>query len=317
MIRTILCIWCALVVSYTQAQNVVDSMDYGNNTMEWRSFITDEPAVAFAEAKGMVWYATASGVGAYSVKTNVKNVVMNLGDFSTQGVTCMAADTRGGVWIGTGEGIAHTTDGKTFSTFAKKDGLAGDAVTALHVAGDGTVWVGTKNGASSYGGGSWSTYTTANGLCGNSVRDIASGGGKVFFATGAGIAVYSGGKWSKHDKNSGLNSNNVRAVAWDDRRQLLWAAVGESDVNSFNGKEWDDFMEVQKGITCIMVDTQSRVWVGSESGIIKYNGFEWIYDASKMPFPATMCNTMHRDEGGNLWFAIETGVMRLANPYPY
>jgi ligand-binding sensor domain-containing protein len=66
-----------------------------------------------------------------------------------------------------------------------------------------------------------------------------------------------------------------------------------------------------------MADTQSRVWVGSAEGIIKYNGFEWIFDSAKMPFPAAVCNAMYRDDGGNLWFGIDTGVMRLQNPYPY
>jgi ligand-binding sensor domain-containing protein len=316
MVRKILCI-CMMITACIYAQDVVDSMDIGDNTMEWRSFLTDAPAVAFAKSGNLLWYATAAGVGAYTIDRNDKVPITGLGKMSTQGVTAIVAD-RSGVWLGSQEGIAYTKSGKKFKNYTKKDGLAANAITCMHVARNGTVWAGTKKGVSAYSVGSWKSYTTAQGLCGNDIRDITSNsGGRVFFATNAGIAIYKTGEWKKFNENTGLSSNNVKAVAWDERKGYLWAAVGESDINSFNGKEWDDFMDVQEGITCIMVDTQSRVWVGSLTGIIKYNGFEWVYDQAKMPFPAQVCNSMYRDSRGNLWYAIDTGVMFLNNPYPY
>lgn len=300
------------------AYGIVDSMDYGTNTMEWRSFVTDEPAVAFAENKGYVWYATGTGVGAYSMKDNTKNVITSLGGFSAEGVNDIAADERGGVWFGTQEGAAYTSDGKKFTTYTTENGLCDNTVNCILACRDQTVWIGTEKGVAAYRGGSWKTYTTADGLCGMKIRDIASEGGQtVWFATNNGIAVFKAGNWSKLDKAGGLSSNNVRAIAWDDRRNELWAAVGESDINNYDGKQWNVFMDVQPGINCIMADTQSRIWVGSATGIIKYNGFEWVYDPAKMPFACTQCNSMYRDEGGNLWFAIESGIMRLNNPYPY
>jgi len=300
------------------AYGIVDSMDYGSNSMEWRSFVTDEPAVAFAEYKGSVWYATATSVGSYSLKTNNKDIVTSLGDLPTEGVNDIAVDRSGGLWFGTQGGVAYTTDGKNFTTYTTEKGLCDNEVHCILAGPDGTVWAGTNTGLAAYRGGSWKTYTTADGLCGMKIRDIAADGGQtVWFATNNGIAVFKGGTWSKLDKTGGMSSNDVRALAWDDRRGELWAAVGESDINNYDGKQWNVFMDIQSGITCIMADTQSRIWVGSSSGIIKYNGFEWIYDPAKMPFACTQCSKMHRDEGGNLWFAINSGVIRLNNPYPY
>ncbi|MBD3390444.1 MAG: hypothetical protein GF418_00375 [Chitinivibrionales bacterium] len=318
MLRKACAGYLALMMSCSVAFARVDSMDIGDNTMNWRSFVTDEPAVAFAQSKGRLWYATASGAGYYSVKTNAKQVLTSIAGLPTQGITSMAADSRGGVWIGTPQGAAYTGDGQSFKAYTKKDGLADDAVTVIHAARDGSVWIGSPKGVAVYRNGSLTVYSTAQGMCGNDVRDIASNKqGTVFVATNGGVAVYKAGQWSRHDQSTGLSSNDVRAVAWDGRKEHLWVAVGESDINSFNGKKWEDFMDVQEGVACIMVDTQSRVWVGSGDGIIKYNGFEWVYDPAKMPFPAAMCSSMHRDSGGNLWFAIDTGVMRLQNPYPY
>jgi ligand-binding sensor domain-containing protein len=296
---------------------IVDSMDYGSNTMEWRRFDADEPVTAFAENKEMVWYATATSVGVYSMKTNTKNVLANLGSFTSDGVKDMAVDSRSGLWFGMDQGVAYTGDGKQFSNYTTDNGLGDNAVNCILAAGDGTVWAGTEKGAAALLNGSWKNYTTADGLCGIKIRDIASDGHTVWFATNNGIAVFSSGKWTKQDKTNGLSSNDVRAITWDERKKEIWAAVGESDINNYDGKSWNVFMDVQDNIICIMSDTQSRIWVGSSTGIIKYNGFEWIYDTAKMPFAASQCASMCRDDGGNLWFATESGVMRLDNPYPY
>ena len=309
---------CIMIAACVWSQKVVDSMDLGDNTMDWRSFVTDEPAIAFAQNAKMLWYATASGAGAYEIKTNKKILITSLGKFSTAGVADIAAEQSGGIWLGSQEGIAYTKDGRKFTNYTKKDGLVSNAITRLHVSSDGTLWVGTKKGISSHKYREWKAYTKAEGVCGENIRDISSSkNGTVYFGTNAGVAVYRGGQWSKYDKTSGMTSNDVKALAYDDRKSTLWVACGETGINTYDGKEWEDFMDVQDEIACIMADTQSRIWVGSSNGIIKYNGFEWVYDQAKMPFPAALCNRMYRDSRGNLWFAIDTGVMLLDNPYPF
>ena len=130
-------------------------------------------------------------------------------------------------------------------------------------------------------------------------------------------AVLRGSQWKKYNESSGLSSNDAKAIAFDDRQGILWAAVGEMDVNSYNGKEWSTYMDIQVGISCIMSDTQSRIWFGSESGALKYNGFEWLTEPAKIGFPAAVVNDMYRDGKGDLYFAIESGVLHMANPYPY
>jgi ligand-binding sensor domain-containing protein len=98
---------------------------------------------------------------------------------------------------------------------------------------------------------------------------------------------------------------------------VVWAAVGEKDVNSYDGKSWNVFMEIQPGITSIMADSHSRIWFGSETGLIKFNDEEWVSDPGKLGVPAAQVYQMYCDEGGNQWFANENGVLRMDNPYPY
>jgi ligand-binding sensor domain-containing protein len=106
-------------------------------------------------------------------------------------------------------------------------------------------------------------------------------------------------------------------MGYDDRKKMLWAAVGENDVNAWDGKKWKVYMSIESGITSILCDTQSRIWFGSETGLIKFNGEEWITQAEKIGVSMAQVTNMYRDSAGNMWFASDQGVMKLLNPYPY
>ena len=156
------------------------------------------------------------------------------------------------------------------------------------------------------------------GLCGNKVRAIAvDKDNTVWMGTDKGISALSGNQWTTHNMKNGLSWNDTKAIGCDPRTNIVWAAVGDKDIDSYNGKEWKVFMEVAEGIRCIMIDTQSRIWINTASGIAKFNGEEWITEQQKIGIPANQVSQMHRDDQGNLWFGMEKGVLRLANPYPY
>lgn len=308
---------CVCFVFYLSGQTVQGEMDYGDNTMEWQTIATDEPVNAFVPRGNTVWYATASTVGVVDVKTGKKTLHQQMGNFPSEGVKTVAKDRSGNIWIGSANGVV-LSEGSKFKTFTKEDGLSDNAVNKIFVSDRGRVWAGTQNGVSCYSGGKWSSYTTDQGLCGNSVRDIVEDNdGTIWFATNKGISTFNGSTWKTYDMKSGLSWNDVKALGYDSRKNEIWAAVGEKDVNNWDGKEWKVFMTIEEGITCIMADTQSRIWFGTETGILKYNGFEWIYDQQKIGFPAAQVKDMYRDEAGDLWFALETGVLHMKNPYPF
>ena len=59
-------------------------------------------------------------------------------------LTDVAYDARGITWLGTSEGL-YFTDGTAWTRVDERDGLAQNMVTRIHPAGDGTVWLGTKD----------------------------------------------------------------------------------------------------------------------------------------------------------------------------
>lgn len=283
---------------------------------EWSVYASDEPVLTFAIKGDQMWYATASGVFCTSVKKRTVQPFKDLGGIPASDVTSIASDGKI-VAIGGKNGVAITS-GKSFSSYTAGKGLPDNSVNAIAVAA-GKIWAGTDKGLAFFSGGEWKTFTTENGLSHNKVTALMiDGKGRLWAGTMKGISVYDGSSWKIHDMKSGMSWNNVKALAYDGRKKMVWAAVGENDVNSYKeGGEWNTFMDIREGITSIMADSQSRIWVGSINGLLKYNGDEWIDDPKKLNVPASQVYCMYRDHSGNLYYAAENGIVRLSNPYPF
>lgn len=311
IIGMLLCI-CAGMIS---AQVKKDVIDYGESGIQWRVIATEGPVAAFVKTPAFIWYSTGALVAKYDLKTNNKSTFTKLGDMSGAGIKAIA-DEGGAIWFGGDNGVAVNRADK-YTVYTKANGLCDNAVTAVHVVG-GSVWVGTANGVSQFSAGNWTVYTTSNGLSGNSIRGISSDSkGAVWFATDKGVSVFSGGQWKKYDSKGGLSSDDVKAITVDQRKNEVWIAAGAQDINSYDGKSWNTYIDIYGGIICIMGDSQSRIWFGAPTGIIKFNGIEWVTEPEKIGFPAAQVTQMFKDKNGDLFFALENGILHMKNPYPF
>ncbi len=296
-------------------RGAIDSIVYDQGT-EWKVFRSEGPSLHFAVENGVLWQATETKVMSVSTKNASFSNHSTLGSLPAAGVRAMCTDSSGAVWIGTSDGLARRT-GSSWEVFTAEKGLPKGAVNALLAVHEG-VWVGTEEGAGVYAGGSWKVFTKQTGLRGNQVKTLeVDNRGAVWIGTNFGISIYHKGAWSSQSMENDMSWNDTKALAFDRRKEIMWAAVGESDMNAYDGKEWQVYTGVADGITCIMVDTQSRVWIGTAGALMKFNGEEWQSDPQKLGVPAKLVTQMLRDRGGNLWFAGENGVVYLKNPYPF
>ncbi|MBN1761143.1 MAG: hypothetical protein JW863_22635 [Chitinispirillaceae bacterium] len=282
---------------------------------EWSVYPADEPVSTFTIKGDELWYATPSSAFMASIKKRTVQTFAKLGSLEGTDIVCMATDGAN-VWIGGKNGVAMGGT-KGFTVFTAENGLPDNNVNAL-VAGGGKVWVGTDKGLACYSGGSWKVFTTGNGLSHDKVQALAlDDKNNVWAGTVKGISVYDGSSFTVFNMKKGMSWNNVKALAFDPRKSTMWAAVGEKDINSFKKSKCNVFMDINEGITSLMVDTQSRIWVGSSNGLVKYNGDEWISDPKQLNIPAAQVQWMQRDSAGNLYYAGENGIVRLSNPYPF
>jgi ligand-binding sensor domain-containing protein len=295
-----------------------DSMVYDQPT-EWRVYSADGAAHAFAIQGDVIWVAgeaTVASINMRGKKNDVQRIKM-LGTMEAGGIVAIVVDRVGGVWFGGPNGLA-CKNGTQATVYTADNGLADTKVNALAVGQDGGVWAGTDAGANLYQAGTWKKFTTKEGLVSNKVQTIlVDDKGSVWVGTDKGISVLSMGKWTSHTMKNGMSWNDTKALGYDRKKGTIWAAVGEKDVNSYDGQKWNVYMEIQAGIDAIMVDSQSRIWFGSPTGLVKFNGDDWISDPKQLGIPASQVFQMFCDDGGNLWYANENGVVRLENPYPH
>jgi len=297
----------------------VDSISYETGA-EWKIFQTGGAVRGFALSGNAIWSVTEGGITSVNIAASKKSeaqTIKDLGGIPAADATCIAADNAGVIWVGTKSGVAMRAK-DSFKVFTKENGLADNMVNKIFAAKGGKLWIATDNGVSLYQSGTWTSYTVKDGLAGEKVRDIVVGdAGSVWFGTNKGVSRFDGATWTTYNMKNGLSWNDTHALAYDARNNTIWAAVGEKDINSFDGKSWKVFMDVAEGVVAIMSDSQSRIWISTGSGLMKFNGEEWISDAQKIGITAAQVTQMHRDEKGNLWFGMETGVLKLDNPYPF
>ncbi len=315
MVKKIIFI-CALLFCVTQSFGQADSSTHGNNSFSWRIYDTQGPVSAFSLGKNKIWYSTGDKVGMQNLRSNQSIQHEKFGKIPTEGVVSIVNDGKGTFYFGGSNGLIKYKKGKA-TLYTTKEGLGDNNVQSILYL-NGTLWVGTANGLSSLNGSKLTMHNGANGPAGNNIRGLASDEkNRLWIATDKGVTVYSG-SWKSYTTTDGLSSDDVKAIGYDKRKKTLWIAVGEMDVNSFDGNEWSTYMDIQEEIVSVMTDTQSRIWFGTNgNGVMKYNGFGWVTDPKKLGFAASVVKDMRRNGKGDLFFATETGLLHMDNPYPF
>jgi hypothetical protein len=145
-------------------------------------------------------------------------------------VLSAARDARTGkIWVGTEEAGAWCYDGKGWTTYTARNGLAEDNVSALSVDGQGRVWAGHVNhGVSVFDGKTWKNYDAMSGPLGSRVFAIkvcpaGPRAGEVWIASDGGLARYwpKDDTWSYVTRADGLPADQVQCLAFDIDGRLI------------------------------------------------------------------------------------------------
>lgn len=153
-------------------------------------------------------------------------------------VTCMADDTDGNMWFGYG--------------YRDRD----DSILA---------------GATFFDGETWTQVTTADGLAGDNVIDIASRGNTMYFATNGGLSVYDGSGWTTM-----LDGFHIERVILG-QSGVIWVSGHLSAdryiplISRFDGVEWTTW---PLKITCWDLAPDNSLWAGVEDCLYHIDGLD-------------------------------------------
>ncbi len=212
------------------------------------------------DKSGTIWVGTHGGVCRFDgesfapfplPRVEVENPTSR---FTPKVVFAMFEDRARNLWFGTdGEG-AHKYDGKSFTSYTTRDGLAGNVVRCIVGDRHGRIWIGTNGGGvSCYDGTMFRNFTKKDGLNNDRIYEILEdGAGNMWFSTlGAGACRYDGKTFTAFREDYSLMINDYPARGhvqefFEDRDGILWIGCsgglfrldGESFINVTRDGPW-------------------------------------------------------------------------------
>ncbi|HZP86014.1 MAG TPA: two-component regulator propeller domain-containing protein [Burkholderiales bacterium] len=129
-----------------------------------------------------------TGLGTRS-RHDLSTLVEGQPTYNPNYVFSIHAAPDGSIWAGTWGGGLARFDGKQWSNFSVKDGLAGNIVYSIVEDAQGVLWIGTNNGVSRYDGKRWKSIGRSDGLLEANVYALAvAPNGDVWAGTKRGVA---------------------------------------------------------------------------------------------------------------------------------
>jgi hypothetical protein len=196
-------------------------------------------------------------------------------------VYAVAVDpATGDRWFGTNAGVSRlAANNRTWNTYtAGAQGPVTNTIQSIAFQPNGTGWFGTPIGLSSFDGLTWTTYTTATGLCNNNVHAIAvDQRGWVWVGTDTGVSRFDGTTWqcySNSPSNYILPGNRVHAITVDAAGNL-WFGTSLGFSTTFDGSSWTAY---PAGEVCgwLPPDTPPEGWGPRVNALAVETGTVWL-----------------------------------------
>jgi signal transduction histidine kinase/ligand-binding sensor domain-containing protein len=230
-------------------------------------------------------------------------------------VQALAQGGGGFIWLGTEVGLVRF-DGNNFVVFDQnsKPALPGGDVTCLLATKNGSLWIGTTDGLARLLDGVVTTFTTGDGLPGNSIRSLRKG------EQGAVIVSTDGGEASIEGERVGpAQSDTLQgpAVLYDVKlANGIRALVNKTAVDLQQGghdiQHWTVGKELPgTRIQTAYVDREGELWIGTNGGLVR----ETAGKLERFPVTDALATasilSILEDREGNLWVGTETGGLHI------
>lgn len=236
------------------------------------------------------------------------------------------------VVVGTSDAGLAVYDGAWRSLRAKDTDLVDDEIQALHVDGDGQIWVGTPVGASRIGrdgdGVVFTLDSTNRGIGSNNVQAIAGRHGSDVLFMGhpdQGLSVLAGAQWDrKRPDNSQILDLDVRDIfVVDESIGRVWLATRQgAALYDQQTDTWTRFITrtmipevIRDNVTAVTVDSGGRLWLGllNEGVVNSTNLVTWAQLGTTEGLGSGEVRDLLAASNGDVWVATASGVSRVVD----
>jgi ligand-binding sensor domain-containing protein len=245
-------------------------------------------------------------------------IVWEKGDYSAQMFTGVKdKDTL--ILLGCGPKLGSAA-APSMLTYSEEDGLADKSVLAVSIAGDGSVWLGTRVGGLSYfDGSSWTTYAEEDGLPSGAMyvqAVVLDADGNPWIGTDAGVARYDGASWQALE---GPAKKKVSAMAMG-ADGALWVAVCDTSIGGvyrFDGQDWTAYLYDETDgledccVNDVAVGPNGNVWAATDNGLASFDGAAWTNHTADDGLVGNEVDAVAIDQDGAVWAGTDEGASRF------
>ncbi len=271
-----------------------------------------------ADAAGDLWLGTYDN-GICRMDGTAR--ITTLDGLPNNTVWCGIRDKAGRMWFGTSSGLACVVNG-VVQDMPVLDSLADQRILALHIAPDGALWCGMRDGAARIGeDGSLRIHSAASGAVGRSIRSITTDTtGALWLASENGLYRYRQGHFDRWTTDDGLCDNTVQSLCTDGTGRL-WLGT-TNGISIWNGTSFntirpaDDFGGNFIGL--LRRDNAGRIWAGTNNGLYRFDpgvpdgrpvGMQHFSSAQGLRSLEFNLNASHLDAQGRLLFGSTGGLV--------
>lgn len=185
------------------------------------------------------------------------------------------------LYVASYKGVYRIENDK-FSIITKKDGLLSSFVNTIYVTHDKSVVFGYHGrGISIYKNNEYTHYTEDDGLPDNNVLSLSETNDNLLLigSESGGLAILNNGRFDTVTVEDGLTSNEIRAIAEDAHDNIyLTTPIGVNVLNIYNDRYFIRTITKEDGLigndcnyNSLFIDDSNNVWIGTTSGLSKYN----------------------------------------------
>lgn len=229
-------------------------------------------------------------------------------------VTCMTQDSRGFLWVGTGEGVS-IFDGVSFKNFTTEDGLSFNFTISIVESKTvpGRMWIGTGRGVTLYENGVFTRFITASGAEIGRCEVLEDRSGVVW--CGAGIGLF---EWKNNQfvpfhgitPDNGVNSivETVDSTLWLYLRDgLYYIPPDRKQVLRFEDRSFN-----HDSVAVIESDRSGNLWLLANTVQNRLYRIRNQQLLESIVLPAFQGTTLMYDERGTLFIGTPgSGVAQL------
>ena len=276
----------------------------------------------FVDPDGNVWLPTR--FGSYQQEGGTWKRIAEMQGLPADSSCCMTWDHEGNPWIGLeSHGVARWLGYKSWESWTRAQGLAGNAVGAIQRDSNGSLWVGTDYGLSAMTRQGWRTYTRSDGLADDRVHALALGAdGSIWAGSGAGGLARldrTTGRFSRFDRDAGLGNGQIVSLTAD-REGTLWVGTKGGLYRANSADASPRFEQVQLPVDnlqvrCgrIVLDSKGRLWAPTQDGLIRRLDGSWQRFTRKDGLLDDDVSLVAEGGDGSIWIAYTRplGVTRF------